>query len=89
MNLPRFWRIKMFRNKDLSVLVYSNGFSLWQYYAGDSLEKVEVDGYFDKVKHLCATGDIIIIVAKGQVGKETAIRSILLEDGVVKLKQLV
>lgn len=79
----------MFRNKDLSVIAYANGWTLWQYYAGDSLETVEVDGYFDKVSHLCATGDIMIIVAKGQVGKETAIRSIVLEDGVVKLKQLV
>ena len=79
----------MFRNKDLSVVAYANGWTLWQYYAEDSLEKVEIDGYFDKVKDLCATGDIIIIVAKGQVGKETAIRSILLEDGVVKLKHLV
>lgn len=79
----------MFRNKDLSVIAYANGFTLWQYYTEDSLETVEVDGYFDEVKRLCATGDIIIIVAKGQVGKETAIRSILLEDGVVKLKQLV
>lgn len=79
----------MFRNKDLSVVLYANGWSLYQYYTEDSLETVEIDGYFDKVSHLCATGDIIIIVAKGQVGKETAIRSIVLEDGVVKLKQLV
>lgn len=79
----------MFRNKGLSVVACANGWTLWQYYAEDSLETVEVDGYFDKVSHLCATGDIMIIVAKGQVGKETAIRSIVLEDGVVKLKQLV
>ena len=74
----------MFRNKNLSVIACANSWTLWQYYAEDSLEKVEVDGYFDKISHLCATGDIIIIVAKG---KETAIRSIVLEDGVVKLKQ--
>lgn len=79
----------MFRNKDLSVVAYANGWSLWQYYAEDSLEKVMVDGYFDKVSHLCATGDIMIIVAKGQVGKETAIRSMVLENGVVKLKNLI
>lgn len=76
----------MFRNKNLSVIACANGWTLWQYYTEDSLEKVEVDGYFDKINTLCATGDIIIIVAKG---KETAIRSIVLEDGVVKLKQLV
>ena len=76
----------MFRNKNLSVIACANGWTLWQYYTEDSLEKVEVDGYFDKINTLCATGDIIIIVAKG---KETAIRSIVLDDGVVKLKQLV
>ncbi len=79
----------MFRNKDLSVIAYANGWTLWQYYTEDSLETVEVDGYFDKVSCLCATGDIMIIVAKGQVGKETAIRSIVLENGVVKLTHLV
>lgn len=79
----------MFRNKDLSVVAYANGWTLWQYYAEDSLETVEVDGYFDKVSHLCATGDIMIIVAKEQFGKETAIRSIVLENGVVKLTHLV
>ncbi len=79
----------MFRNKNLSVIAFANGWTLWQYYTKDSLEKVEVDGYFDKINTLCATGDIIIIVAKGQVEKESAIRSILLEDGVVKLKHLV
>lgn len=76
----------MFRNKNLSFVAHANGWTLWQYYTEDSLEKVEVDGYFDKINTLCATGDIIIIVAKG---KETAIRSIVLEDGVVKLKHLV
>lgn len=78
----------MFKNKDLSVIAYASGWTLWQYYTEDSLETVELDGYFDKIKELCATGDIIIIVVKGN-GKETAIRSILLEDGVVKLTKLV
>ena len=79
----------MFKNKNLSVVAYANGWTLWQYYTEDSLETVEVDGYFDEVKKLCATGDIIIIVVRGQVGKETAIRSMVLEDGVVKLTHLV
>lgn len=78
----------MFRNKDLSVVAYANGWTLWQYYTEDSLETVEVDGYFDKISHLCATGDIVIIVVRGQVGKETAIRSIILENGIVKLTKL-
>lgn len=79
----------MFKNKDLSVIAFAQGWTLWQYYTKDSLETVELDGYFDKIKNLCATGDIVIIVIRGQVGKETAIRSILLEDGIVKLTHLV
>ena len=78
-----------FKNKNLSVVAFCSGWTLWQYYTEDSLKTVELDGYFDKVSHLCATGDIMIIVAKGQVGKETAIRSIVLENGVVKLTHLV
>lgn len=78
----------MFKNKNLSVVAYANGWTLWQYYTEDSLETVEVDGYFDKISHLCATGDIVIIVVRGQVGKETAIRSIILENGIVKLTKL-
>lgn len=78
----------MFKNKNLSVVAYASGWTLWQYYTEDSLETVEVDGYFDKISHLCATGDIVIIVVRGQVGKETAIRSIILENGIVKLTKL-
>lgn len=55
----------MFLNKNLSVLAYANGFTLWQYYSkGDPLEIVLEPNFFVNVKTLMAIGDIIIISAK-------------------------
>ena len=55
----------MFLNKDLSVLAYANGFTLWQYYGKeDTLETVSQPDFFVRVKTLMAIGDIIIISAK-------------------------
>ena len=55
----------MFLNRDLSVLVFANGFTLWQYYGKeDTLETISQPDYFVKVKSLMAIGDIIIISAK-------------------------
>ena len=55
----------MFLNKDLSVIAYANGFTLWQYYGKeDSLDVIETTGFFDRVKTLMAVGDIIVISAK-------------------------
>ena len=50
-------------NRDLSVIAFANGFTLWQYSSKDDIETISQEGYFDPVKHLCAIGDIIIIVA--------------------------
>lgn len=51
-----------FQNKNLSVIAYANGFTLWHYASAD--EKVAVittSGYFDSVKTLMNIGDVIII----------------------------
>lgn len=55
----------MFFNRNMSVIAYANGFTLWHYKNNeDTMEKIERIGYFDKIKTLCAVGDIIIINAK-------------------------
>ena len=55
----------MFQNRNLSVLAYANGFTLWHYKNNeDSLETIEKPGFFDKVKTLMYVGDIITINAK-------------------------
>lgn len=79
----------MFRNKDLSVVAYANGWTTWYYRTKDSLETVGKDGYFEPVKSLMKSGDVIYLTLDGNWGSETAIRVISIENNVVKLKQLV
>lgn len=50
-----------FQNKNLSVIAYANGFTLWHYAASETLATISTSGYFNSVKTLMNTGDIIII----------------------------
>ncbi len=52
-----------FQNKNLSVIAYANGFTLWHYSANETLTAITTAGYFDGVKTLMNTGDIVIINA--------------------------
>ena len=52
-----------FQNKNLSVIAYANGFTLWHYAANETLTTITAPGYFDDVKTLMNTGDIVIINA--------------------------
>ena len=52
-----------FQNKHLSVIAYANGFTLWHYAANETLATIATTGYFDAVKSLMNTGDIVIINA--------------------------
>ena len=52
-----------FQNKNLSVIAYANGFTLWHYCAGETLSTITANGYFNNVKTLMNIGDIIIINA--------------------------
>lgn len=50
-----------FQNKNLSVIAYANGFTLWHYSAAETLATIIASGYFNNVKTLMNSGDIIII----------------------------
>lgn len=52
-----------FQNKNLSVIAYANGFTLWHYAASETMSAISTAGYFDDVKTLMNTGDIVIINA--------------------------
>lgn len=79
----------MFRNPNLSVIAYANGFTLWHYTTKDEIDVVEKDGYFNNVSTLCATGDIILLNAADQNGNPVScIRSMVLDNGNVKLTNL-
>lgn len=53
-----------FQNKNLSVIAYANGFTLWHYASStETMTTITASGYFDDVKTLMNTGDIVIINA--------------------------
>ena len=52
-----------FKNKNLSVIAYANGFTLWHYCEAATLATITASGYFNAVMSLMNTGDLIIINA--------------------------
>ena len=56
-----------FQNKNLSVLVYANGFTLWHYKTNDGIKDI-TDGYFGAATSLMRVGDILLICAKDGAG---------------------
>ena len=50
-----------FQNKNLSVIAYANGFTLWHYKENATLATITASGYFASVKSLMNSGDIILI----------------------------
>ena len=61
-----------FQNKNLSVIAYANGFTLWHYAANETIATISANGYFNNVKTLMNGGDIVIINASDN----TAIKKI-------------
>ena len=53
-----------FAIRDLSVLAYANGFTLWHYKAGnDSVADVAKADYFSDASDMMAAGDMIMVSA--------------------------
>ena len=52
-----------FQNKNLSVIAYANGFTLWHYVESATLATITASGYFNAVGTLMNTGDVVIINA--------------------------
>ena len=53
-----------FQNKNLSVIAYANGFTLWHYASTtDSISTISATGYLNDVKTLMNIGDVVIINA--------------------------
>jgi len=73
-----------FQNKNLSVIAYANGFTLWHYKANETLSALTTSGYFSAVKTLMSTGDIILI--NGSNG--STIKVITVSEGVVSVGAL-
>jgi len=51
-----------FTIRDLSVLAYANGFTLWHYKAGDDLaSEFATENYFVDASDMIAAGDMIMV----------------------------
>ncbi len=74
-----------FQNKNLSVIAYANGFTLWHYAAAETLSAISASGYFNNVATLMNTGDIIIINASDG----TTIQAVTVTSGVVTVSDIV
>lgn len=49
-----------YQSKDLSVLAYANGFTLWHYATADSAATIDSTGYFNAACDMLRAGDIVI-----------------------------
>lgn len=48
-----------FRKKDLSMLAYANGFTLWHYTTVDAAADVDTAGYFNDAADMLRVGDML------------------------------
>ncbi|MCK5777842.1 MAG: hypothetical protein KAH11_03560 [Rhodospirillales bacterium] len=48
-----------FKSKDLSVLAYANGFTLWHYTTVDTAATVDTAGYFNDAADMLRVGDML------------------------------
>ena len=51
--------------RNLSVLAYAQGFTLWHYKTTEALTRLDVPGYFDGAADMLATGDILLLTGGG------------------------
>jgi len=49
-----------YQSKDLSVLAYANGFTLWHYTTTDTGTDVDTAGYFNPAAHMVRVDDMIL-----------------------------
>ena len=55
-----------FAIRNLSVLAYAQGFTLWHYRAGAAaLDRVAEKGFFDDAADMFAAGDMVMVSAAG------------------------
>ncbi|MGC2855996.1 hypothetical protein ACM64Y_11020 [Novispirillum sp. DQ9] len=49
-----------FQSKNLSVLAYANGFTLWHYATPDAAATVTAANYFDAAADMMRGGDVVV-----------------------------
>lgn len=62
-----------FKNQDLSVIAYANGFTLWSYKTTDTMTATKTAGYFDQITSFAREGDMILTVCSSSKSSNVAI----------------
>lgn len=70
--------------KNLSVLAYANGFTMWHYRTTDTYEEVTSRGYFNGAADMVRAGDMIILNSTGFFGS-AFVSVVSVEQGVVTI----
>ncbi|MBM3567167.1 MAG: hypothetical protein FJX46_00255 [Alphaproteobacteria bacterium] len=52
-----------FTSKNLSVIGYANGFTLWHYTTTDAAATVDTQGYFNNASNVLRKGDFLFVHA--------------------------
>lgn len=52
----------MYNSKNLYVVAYANGFTLWAYKTKDTIEKVMADNYFFSAKKFMKDNDVLYVL---------------------------
>ncbi|MHC8508744.1 MAG: hypothetical protein ACYYKD_04990 [Rhodospirillales bacterium] len=63
----------MYQSKNLSVLSYANGFTLWHYTTEDTAADTKADRYFDNAADMLRGGDIIVANTSTGANKAAAV----------------
>jgi len=73
-----------FRARNLSVLAYANGFTLWHYITEDTGAAATADGYFDPAREMLRAGDVVIANLDADGDADTALLAVRTsgDDGV-------
>ena len=57
-----------FEHRNLSVIAYANGWTLWNYKTQDKINDLQGEYFPKRVRDLMAVGDIIIVNATNETG---------------------
>lgn len=57
-----------YQKRELSVLAYANGFTLWHYATPDSWDEVVSPGYFQEANEMLRDSDQIMVISRDKSG---------------------
>lgn len=69
-----------YNNKNLSVMAYANGFTLWSYSSSDTIAVIKAANYFNEAAPFVRAGDMILVIGNNTA---TNVESVILSVAAV------